>query len=364
MKKDPVIVYYVSSHGFGHAARTCDVLQELVKMLPYAELHIVTGIPGNFFFSRVSGLNAVIHSRVLDVGMIQKDSIQVDLQRTLKELTRLYACCPESIAGEVAFLKSIHADLVVADIVPAAIEAADQAALPGVVVANFTWDWIYENQADASISKHPIVDLMRSQYAKAELLVELPFACPMNVFTHRVSVGLLAKAGGCRRDLISLAAGADVHKRWVLLAFRQLDLKKRALDRMMKNSEVEWFSVEPLSWPESTVHMLNRRDFTFPDILASVDVAVSKPGFGIVSECLANQVPLVYADRADFAEYEYLEAGIRRYLRNAFIPQEDLYAGMVDHALNEAVTSRPPKEKLSAEGAAETVQQLLSFISR
>jgi L-arabinokinase len=120
--------------------------------------------------------------------------------------------------------------------------------------------------------------------------------------------------------------------------------------------------VDPLEWPDSGIHAISRTLISFADSLASVDLVVSKPGFGIVSECIANDKPLIYTDRKNFLEYPVLVEGIERYCRYAFIPNAELYAGDLKRALTEAEHAPPPKEDIErggAEKAAELIRRTL-----
>jgi hypothetical protein len=67
---------------------------------------------------------------------------------------------------------------------------------------------------------------------------------------------------------------------------------------------------------------------------------MSKPGYGIVAECIANATPMLYTSRGRFAEYPRLVAGIEAHLPNGFISNEDLRAGRWAAAL-EAVFAQP-----------------------
>jgi hypothetical protein len=49
------------------------------------------------------------------------------------------------------------------------------------------------------------------------------------------------------------------------------------------------------------------------DLVASVDLVISKPGYGIVGECLANGTPLLYGPREEFAEYAALDAALSEF---------------------------------------------------
>ena len=56
-------------------------------------------------------------------------------------------------------------------------------------------------------------------------------------------------------------------------------------------------------------------------------MVISKPGYGIVSECIANGAALLYTSRGRFMEYDVFVAEMPRVLRCREISQEDLFAG-------------------------------------
>ena len=78
----------------------------------------------------------------------------------------------------------------------------------------------------------------------------------------------------------------------------------------------------------------------YEDLVGACDAVMTKPGYGIVAECIANGTPMVYTARGRFAEYACLVAGIEAHLPNAFISNEDLRAGRWAAAL-EAVFAQP-----------------------
>ena len=43
--------------------------------------------------------------------------------------------------------------------------------------------------------------------------------------------------------------------------------------------------------------------------MRAADVVVTKPGYGIIAECLANDTAIVYTSRGEFAEYDVLVDG-------------------------------------------------------
>ncbi len=65
----------------------------------------------------------------------------------------------------------------------------------------------------------------------------------------------------------------------------------------------------------------------YEDLVRAVDVVVTKPGYGIIAECLANDTALLYTSRGHFIEYDVLTREAPRFLRTAFIDHDDLFAG-------------------------------------
>jgi hypothetical protein len=86
---------------------------------------------------------------------------------------------------------------------------------------------------------------------------------------------------------------------------------------------------------------------------------VSKPGYGILSECLAAGTPLLYTSRGDFREYDLLVREMPRYLRCGFIDQPDLLAGRWKASLD-ALRNQPPPPETMATNGAEVAAGLLS----
>ncbi len=79
----------------------------------------------------------------------------------------------------------------------------------------------------------------------------------------------------------------------------------------------------------------------YEDVVAAVDVVVTKPGYGIISECLANDTALLYTDRGHFIEYDVLVREMPRHVRCAYLPQAEILRGHWQDALD-AVVAAPP----------------------
>jgi L-arabinokinase len=355
------IAYYITAHGYGHGTRSCDILNALHRMAPEVQLIVRTDLPNAFLRSRLPEPIRIMPG-AFDVGLIQKDSIQVDLEASLKALDELYVGESRLIAEEVRFIKREKAGVLVADIPAIPLAAAREAGIPAVATGNFGWDWIYEDFVRHDRRWQRYADRFREAYRNTDLLLRQPFAEPMAAFPRRIDLPLLAKPGNARREMIAQATGADSDRQWVLLSFTSLELEAPALDNFSHLRRCEIFSVEPLEWPGSAVHCLKRSTAGFADMLASMDLVVTKPGFGIVSDCIANDKPIIYADREHFREYDILVENIRKYCRYAFIPSRDLYAGRLEQALKEAAAAPPPPDTMAQGGAEIAAEAILNIL--
>jgi len=99
--------------------------------------------------------------------------------------------------------------------------------------------------------------------------------------------------------------------------------------------------------------------FSYQDLVAAADVVVTKPGYGIVSECAANGTPLLYTSRGRFVEYEVFVEEMPRILRCRYISQEDLLAGRWADAVGALLAQPAPPERARIDGAGIAAGEIL-----
>jgi len=103
------------------------------------------------------------------------------------------------------------------------------------------------------------------------------------------------------------------------------------------------------------------RGIRYEDLVAACDVVLTKPGYGIVSECVANGTAIVYTPRGAFAEYPILVNHIERWLRHAFIDQSDLLSGRWRRSLDRAMECARPSGCPPTNGA-EVIADMISAL--
>jgi L-arabinokinase len=91
---------------------------------------------------------------------------------------------------------------------------------------------------------------------------------------------------------------------------------------------------------------------------------VTKPGYGIVSECIANETAILYTPRGHFPEYDVLVEEMPKYLRAAAISQDDLLSGEWESALRKLLAQPKPKKKAETNGAEVAADALLKALDK
>jgi hypothetical protein len=358
----PTVVAYISGHGFGHASRVIEVLNVLRTMRPDLAFHVRTTVPRWFLDFNVAGTFTYGRAR-LDVGAVQADSLSVDLEGTLRAYDAIATDQQALVAREIAALAPQRPVLVFADIPALALDVAASLGVPGIAMTNFSWDWIYADYVRDFPAFGHLVDGLRRSYARAALLLRLPLHGDLDAFRHVRDIPFVARrARRARRDVrqrLGLPSDAPV----VVLSFGGLGIAVRTTPVVPR--DMIFVTNQPLfpgvasPWCRTIpTAELTAAGLRYEDLVATADCVMTKPGYGIVAECIANATPMVYTPRSRFAEYDRLVPGIQAHLANAEISNEDLYGGRWVPAL-ECVLAQPRRAATADVGGARVAAEAL-----
>jgi len=107
---------------------------------------------------------------------------------------------------------------------------------------------------------------------------------------------------------------------------------------------------------------LYARGIRYEDLVAAADIVVTKPGFGIIAECVANDTAMVYTSRGHFAEYDVMVREMPRVLRCHYLEQADFFAGRWREALDAVLDQPPPPDRPAVNGAEIVADRLLDWM--
>ena len=374
------LVFYVSGHGFGHAARVIEVINAIFALREDVRIIARTSAPQWLFDrtvhrndERASAARFDRSELTTDTGVVQIDSLHVDERATVDRARAFLRTFDDRVEVEAAFLQQRGVSLVVADTPPLGIAAAKRAGLPTVALGNFTWDWIYSAYDGAN----DVVCATREAYRLADLALRLPMHAGFDVFRTVVDLPFVARRSkrlplDTRRML-----GLPERERLVLVSFGGYGLDGLDLDTL---SRLEGFGVlmsgsVPLgnlprelqggrrgSLIPLDEHAIYAAGLRYEDLVRSVDVVVTKPGYGIIADCLANQTAMLYTSRGRFIEYDLLVAQMPRVLRTRYLDHADLFAGRWSAHLDALLEQPSPPEQPAVNGAEVAAGLLLDMI--
>jgi L-arabinokinase len=358
------VFFYISGHGFGHASRQIEVVNALGSSDPARPIVVRTSAP-RWLFDRSVRVPFTFLEGEVDTGVVQIDSLRLDERATMARADAFHARLPERARTEAELLREHVARLVVADAPALGCAAAAAAGIPSVVCSNFTWDWIYAGY-DANAD---VVRRIGEAYAKTQAAWRLPMHGGFETFANIVDVPFIARHARHSRDEVRRRLGLPLDVPLALVSFGGYgvrDFELSALDCLddvgvvVTSGAAETPAAPPgVSFVDVTG--LYEMGLRYEDLVAAVDVVVTKPGYGIVSECIANETAMLYTSRGRFVEYDVMVEEMPRYLRCRLISQEDLLAGRWRAALRELRSQSAPPEKPPTDGAVRVAELIRAF---
>jgi L-arabinokinase len=360
-----MLVAFVSGHGFGHATRTAEVLRAVRRRAPELPITVCGEAPA-FLFERVVAQPLSVRPVACDVGLVQSDALTIDEQATAAALDEFLDGFDVLVSREARFLREAGARAVLGDIPPLAFAAAAAAGVPGIALGNFSWDWIYghygvRQPALARAARHAA-----AAYASAELLLRLPFAGDLSVFRSVVDVPLLARRPALSRPEARGRLRLD-ERPTVLLSFGGIGMPELSPASFAALGEYAFVLTGRAGAGEArNVRRLEAAELAesgldYPDLVGACDVVVSKPGYGIVTDCIGARTRLVYTDRGDFPEYDVLVGEMERFLPAVFVASAELREGRLGGALGR-VLEMPFPAQPALNGAEVAAERLIAAL--
>jgi L-arabinokinase len=384
-----MIVFYISGHGFGHASRDIEVLNALLDRRP--DLAVVVRTPAaRWLFDLTLRQPVAFEAAETDTGIVQLDSLRLDAVESIRRAATFYRDLDARAAAEAGRLREARVRLVIADIPPLAFRAAALAGVPAIALGNFTWDWIYEGYPEMAAEAPDLASTLRHAYATAAVALRLPMHGGFASMRAIRDIPFVARHS--RRDPahVRAALGLPADRRFVLLSFGGHGLEGLDLDRVDARGDYTLMTtgaVPPTAHDRRRVRPSGRDDrgsipgdsssivhideralyevgLRYEDLVAACDVVVTKPGYGIIAECIANGTAMLYTSRGRFVEYEVLVECLPRFVRSRFISHDDLYAGAWRARLDAVLAQPAPPERPATNGADVAAHIILEMVDR
>ena len=361
----PAVAFYISGHGFGHASRQIEIINAFARRRPDVGILLRTSV-ARWLLDRTIVPPFAIDDRPCDTGVVQIDSLHLDPAASIARADAFHRTLDARAETDAAVLKAHGVALVIADAPPLGCAAAARAGIPSYVVSNFTWDWIYEGYAEYLPAAPRLIPAIQAAYREATGAWRLPMhggfatfadgACPADASpARRRDVPFVARHATRTRAETRARVGLPLERKLALPSFGGYGLAGLDITKLTLGDG--WDVVQPMT--ETAIYDAGLR---YEDLVGAVDAVVTKPGYGIISECIAHGTAIVYTARGRFVEYDVLAREMPKYLRCAFIDNATLVAGRWRDALDAAVHAPPPPQRPRTDGADVIAAMMASVI--
>jgi UDP:flavonoid glycosyltransferase YjiC (YdhE family) len=354
------ILYYITGHGYGHAVRSCQVIWSLKESCAESTVYVRSTVPEWLFEHPLYSVRR--STRSLDAGIVQHDSLEMELQPTLEACKAIHAAVPAVIEEEISFIRQHNIRLIVGDVPPLCFEIAARIGVPSVAITNFSWSGIYRGFLHALPEFGPLIEEMENFYRKTTLALSLPYSCEMDIFRVREMIPFITRSSALdareARDKFGLPRSATV----VLLSFGGHGLERLDLEKLLQQKDFFFVGTGEALRKERNLLILPNAQRNYVDLVRAADVIVSKPGYGIVADVIRHQVPLLYTERGDFAEYPYLVEALQDCATAEFIPPHDLISANLTPYLKILLSKEKHWPTVAVNGASVAAEKVLSLL--
>jgi hypothetical protein len=359
------LAYFISPHGFGHAARASAVMSAIQERYPGIRFEIFTTVPLWFFEESLSGIFSY-NTLLTDVGLVQEGPLCANLSGTVASLDDFLPFNPwqlEDLARKVTRLKCA---MVLCDISPMGIAVARQAGVPSVLVENFTWDWVYREYVLEEAGFKPHIAHLESLFFSADFHIQTAPVCsksPVHLITGPVSRKARKNRLQVRKDL-----GISEQAPLVLITMGGIPKDHGFIGQLASQKGI--FFVAPgagtdFRSSENVILLPHHSEFFHPDLVHASDAVVGKVGYSTLAEVYHAGVPYGYIKRTRFKESEILSRYIENHMTGYSIDEKMFEAGDWILRIQELLDLPhvPGEEPNGAEPVSDFVLRLLNETS-
>ncbi|ARJ65544.1 hypothetical protein WV31_07690 [Magnetospirillum sp. ME-1] len=345
----------LSPHGYGHAAMTAPVIAALRRRRPDLRLTIQTGVPRTFLEERY-GPEFEYVAGIPDFGLKMLSATRVDLDASAAAYGELLADFDRVVEAEADRLRQARPDVVLANVPFVTLAAAARAGIAAVALSSLNWADIYRHYLGDRPQADAVWAMMRDSYNSARAFLRVTPSMDMPSLDNVVDIGTVARRGRNRRDEMTGLGQGGVG----LVAFGGID-HDLPMAKWPKVPGWSWISAQESPPGRDDIRPLRHIGLPFSDLAASVDVIVTKPGYGTFSEAGLSGTPVLYVARPDWPESPAMDDWLMAHTKALAVSLEDLL-GDLDSQLQK-LFSLPGQSVGSAEGneqAAEFIDRMLA----
>ena len=307
------IAFFISPHGFGHAARACAVINAIQNIDPTIFVHIFSSIP-KWFIEESFVKNYQYHYFITDIGLIQNDPFIENIDKTIEALDSFIPFTNSEVDGICQYLKKIECRLLLCDISPLGIFLSKNTSINSVLIENFTWDWIYE----PFIKDYPKLK-NHSKYLN-ELFGQQKYHVQTEPVCHKIQnsdliTGPVSRTPRTSRLEIRRQLNISNQKKMILITMGGIKSKTRIPKEVTNDINIQYVIPGNYLKEESYDNVLllpHHSNFYHPDLVNASDAIIAKVGYSTIAESYHAGLPIGYISRPRFRESMILESFVTK----------------------------------------------------
>jgi len=332
--------FFITSHGFGHASRACAIIEKLAAGNSN-NFFLFTETPKCFFENSLQTPFTYFALKT-DVGLVQTDPFNEDLDQTLVELEKYYPFESNLISLVTKLLVENKIEIVVCDISALGIYIADKLQIPSVLIENFTWDWIYQFYSKTKPQLKRYISYLEENYQKATIRITSEPFCLEKKQAYQVSP-IFREPRHAKHKVLKDLNFRD-NDNIVLISMGGIPIEKFNQKTISSIKNIKFLvPVNYLSQIQNDgpiLYLPHNHKFYHPDLVNISKLLIGKVGYSTIAEVYSLRKSFMYIGRENFPESKILE-----------------------NYINSNIVSKPTKlEKFFSDGWYDDIENLMQTI--
>jgi hypothetical protein len=364
------IIFYVNSHGFGHAKRATGIIRELLNLR--RDVHVFVRTQKEF--SAFAPLTRTCFGRPeSDFFVVEADALRIDGEATARSLGNFLKTYDSTVQAEIDFFKDKNISRIISDVAFIAGDVGRLLDVPCIAVANFTWDWILKDVLEATDEGQANLKRMQTAYQKMSLVLQTPFNHSMTDTFGNVSIKCVPFALCDRKR-------KEQGETWLKIAdklkpprtdfehvlfydIRGLPISEAILRPLIESFKSIFFLILTGDGKPTETFLPNGaalgKGFDFDDAFNACTVFVCKLGYCTVGHCIEARKRLLFPTRIGFREDDLLRK-VSDYIPAIEISRESCTSGAWHEKLQELLNLGEPSQELKLNGASVCAETILA----
>jgi uncharacterized protein (TIGR00661 family) len=350
------IAFFISPHGFGHAARAASIMDALTAIDPVFHFDIFTTVP-DWFFKQCHSFTFTYHRLLTDIGLVQQTPFRADLAATIRALKQFLPFDPAQVASRAEQLRQQNCELVVCDIAPLGIRIAQKANLPSVLIENFTWPWLYQGYTDKRLNEFN--PYLQAAFAEANYHIQTQPICH-SANADFVSAPASRKIKMSSR-LIRRRLGLSDSCKVVIITAGGSPKNYSFIDTLKQVTDIHFIlpgTADTVSMQDNLILLPENSAYFHPDLINAADAVVGKVGYSTIAEIFQAGIPFGYVTRPENREMQLLVDFIEKQMSGMAIAELEFHNGTFTEHLDELL-----KIPSTAGNRPNGADQIAGFIS-